>query len=1246
MAVSTEEEKHDTITSLSMTERRTFELESESKRYTSTLSQKIEKPVFVTKLSPMISSVGETAKFTVIASGFPKPDVQWKHNGQVIVSSSIYKFIQERDEYTLIVTKVRKETEGEYLCTVRNEYGESTCASYLHVKVKDARQLEKPKGQPPCFTKEINSVQCTVGSQAQFQYTVTGTPLPEIQWFRGEFQMHPSKYCVIMSNPDGFGFMKMTSLQQEDSGLYTCTAVNLFGEALCSAELIVLRETVATSRHQEQVVTQKQKSYKVSVTEQTTESRLYMVNIPGEARDNQQAGRQKICIGTEDTQVVASEQVENLREVDMSAATIHTEQLTHQAAVLQSHEVQETVTMGPTLPQPAVAIPVKQLHTTALTSSIEENQGFIEQHSERIKSPEITELEFERELPSKLMSATSENITGFSIVRAETFAGRKEEETKTTAEPKYPLSGYQVETTLPILREQYQSIPLPEQERGFRVAEGVKLLYSATSSQNLQISEGHTSDLSASETTQGLVRKELRKPTLAGVSEMKHILAKVEKFEVHKPKEEVADLSKDKVFLSALNAEEKLELKADHVAKIPGIESAESVTTQKEKEQILHLQVISDQDVLPSESRFTCEKPSEEQANVRKSPTLLHSVSTDEQRTVTCEDSAHFSSEKTTLTLQPQKEPTGTLHLQSVQEVYPLTKEAILTHEKPEEHSAMQRQEKARKHAVTTEEKRELTADYIKDLHVSVTGIKSNYKKEPKPQNILQVISESLQLPKETPFATAIEQQRALVQKEDRWNIVHVTSISDRQVLEEGHTDQLKAAEKFTCETGMEPKMPTQPLHIEEKAVSTESSVALESAEQDFAVQIQEGQSVRQAILMEEKHVLMGEMSKCITKSESIKVDATTQPKRPLLVSESRESKTLPKELTFVIPAPKPQSLDIRYQLKTALQSAVARDQPLILADVVQSLGVVDVKEPTIRKEPKFTMFTYLITTTSIPIEITIAFEGDYPQTADLKSELQAAFYSIVYQECQILTSAQSGTLQIDRPQKLQVKSASRKEMLTSVVGTVLTSESVSDIKLARMQSAAVKTEAKTSFETIIAQEQPLVQEATRISKPEIRSMTVNGLEKDAGAANITTAVSCAPIPLEQSADVVVHRELKEEFLSEEITISKTVEQIQNYPIIEKPLNDMSVEDGSKVDFSVNIKCVKNVKWFFNGKLVKSGIEFKCSKSRDTHMLVIDKVKKDKHQGEYVCEAENEAGKTSTSSRLTVISRGWIIRMF
>lgn len=62
-----------------------------------------------------------------------------------------------------------------------------------------------------------------------------------------------------------------------------------------------------------------------------------------------------------------------------------------------------------------------------------------------------------------------------------------------------------------------------------------------------------------------------------------------------------------------------------------------------------------------------------------------------------------------------------------------------------------------------------------------------------------------------------------------------------------------------------------------------------------------------------------------------------------------------------------------------------------------------------------------------------------------------------------------------------------------------------------------------------------------------------------------------------------------------------------------------------------------------NGELIKSGKEFKCLKDSDSYTLVINKVIKVKHEGEYTCEAVSEAGKISSSSRLTVVSRGWIV---
>ncbi|TNN69570.1 Titin [Liparis tanakae] len=1272
--VTTVEEQEETFsTGVQLPQKtKTLELKPEAKRYSSSLEKTKEKPVFLSQLAPAAVTSGETARFTVTVSGLPKPTIQWSHNGKVIKTSSIYKLVEQKEEYTLVITKVTSEYEGEYSCTATNRFGQTTWTTYLEVKKSDVSQAEKwvekmfkVSGQPPTFLVQIQPVRCSEGREVSFNYKASGDPIPDVKWFKGAFQIQPSRNCVVIANSDGCGAVTIKNVKQEDSGLYSCKASNQFGEASCSAELVVFRESVSVTHEQQQVTTVQKKSYKVSMTEQATESRLYQVSLPGQ--DRARSDQMVYTIGTEDRQIIPSEQVGSLGELEISAATVHREQVTHQAAVLQTHEVEERVAVVPTRPPQVSTVPVKQLHTAAFTSSVEESQDLTEQHCDRIQSPEVVELQAAREKRLMVMSAVAEEFTPLSTVSTELLAAKKSATVRTTSEPKHLISGHQVESQLPILREESQDIPKPQQEKGYKVKEGIKILYSAQSAEKRVLAEGHTTELATADSAvKSSVAKEQHRPVLASVSESKRTLSKETKFSMTRPTEETAHLCKDRVMNVALTNEEKHMMQAEPTQQLPSLDSAMSIQSQVEGEQLLHLQVITDQDLLPSESSFTCEKPASEQAGARKSPTLLHTVIQDEQRTVVYEDTSEFEAKASTMTIQPQKEAPTLLHLQSSQPLEALPKEGILIIEKPDQQVAAQKQEKTRRHAATSEERRELTADYHTELDLSVTGIQSRLQTEPRPQNILQLSFQPMQLPKETPIISDIKQQRALVQKEDRLNTMHVPSVAVSQALLEGHTESLASVDKFTCQMAVEPKLPTEPIQIEEKEISTESSVLLEAAEQDFAVQIQEGQSVRQSIVMDEKRVLTGELSQEITKSQSTQVVVTTQPKMALMVSESKDSTALPKEMTFVIQIPKPFSLNIRRQLRDALQSATASDQPVLLADVVGRLQPVEVQEVKVQREPKRAMFTYLITTTGAPMEITLAIEGKYPQTADLRTELQAAFQSIVYREAHVLTSEQPGTMQLDKPQRAQVASARSEQLQSSTVETVSVAESAVDFTAVKSQAAALKTETKMAVECAATQQQLVVQESktammeqsissqikvstesrmsfeqsVQVSRQEVRSVTVKSTEKDTGAAFVTTTLPLTTIPNEQVVDVSIQKEQMEEIFKEEITVARAEQR--ECPVIVTSLKDLSFDEDSKITFSTTIKYVTKANWFFNGQLVKSGKEFKCSKDHDTYTLVIDKVVKERHQGEYVCEAENEAGKTTTSSRLTVVSRGLI----
>ncbi|XP_023249160.1 titin-like, partial [Seriola lalandi dorsalis] len=733
--------------------------------------------------------------------------------------------------------------------------------------------------------------------------------------------------------------------------------------------------------------------------------------------------------------------------------------------------------------------------------------------------------------------------------------------------------------------------------------------------------------------TKPLTEKEQSKPVVAPVSETRVTLSKEQKFEIHRLEQESISPCKDIIYKSAIAAEEKYEFQAEQARQVPGIASSVNLQPQREGERLLNLQVISDQDVLQSEGRFSCEKPCREQAEARKSPTVLHSVTQEEQRTVICEATSEFAAKTDAISAQAKKEAPPTKYLQSVHSLSVLPKEGLLTIITPNKQVAMQKQEKARRHAATSEERREITADYHKDLDLTVTGVQSQLQTEPRLANILMVSSQPMQIPKETPFTADMKQQRALVQKEDNWNIMHSLNVIDTQPLEEGHTISLETDEKFRPEMKVEPKIPKRPVFIEEKAVATESCTILEAAEQDFAVQIQEGQSLRQSVLLEEKQVIIEEHSSEIHKSTGSSVSVVMQPKGVLFVHESQDTESLPKELNFIIQIPKSSSLNIRRQLRDALQSAVASDQSVLLADVVGRLEAVEVQEVKVQREPKQVTNTYLITAPGAPIEITLSFEGEYPQTADLRSELQVALHAMVFQEQQSLTSEQSGTMQIEKPQRALVRSAPSKEVLSSVVDTVIVAESAVGFPPAMSQSAAIKTEDRASFESATVQSQSEIRQSEQVSRKKVK------VQRDVSAAEATATVPVGQVPVEQCMDIFVQRETREEYLSEAIMISESSDSLVDYPVVVNSLEEVYTEENSKAIFTATIKYVTKVNWFFNGQLVKSGKEFKCSKDHNTYTLVVNKVVKERHQGEYVCEAENEVGKTTTSSRLTVVSR-------
>ncbi|XP_007939375.1 immunoglobulin-like and fibronectin type III domain-containing protein 1 [Orycteropus afer afer] len=114
------------------------------------------------------------------------------------------------------------------------------------------RQLveEIPEGcSTPDFEQKPVPLALQEGKNAIFRAVVCGKPRPEVHWqcTKGDLD-DPSKYQIFSAPGSKEHVLQINKLTGEDTDLYRCTAVNMYGEATCSAKLTVIEVGFRKSR--------------------------------------------------------------------------------------------------------------------------------------------------------------------------------------------------------------------------------------------------------------------------------------------------------------------------------------------------------------------------------------------------------------------------------------------------------------------------------------------------------------------------------------------------------------------------------------------------------------------------------------------------------------------------------------------------------------------------------------------------------------------------------------------------------------------------------------------------------------------------------------------------------------------------------------------------------------------------------------------------------------------------------------
>ncbi|XP_028269954.1 hemicentin-1 isoform X2 [Parambassis ranga] len=167
----------------------------------------------VEPVEPVTVVQGSLVTLTCEARGVPPPTLTWTKDGQPL---SLHRnLLLDGQETRLQLPDVAPSDAGLYSCVASNQAGSSTKSFNLTV-------LEPPKIFSSSSPEELT---IAVDSPLELECSAVGVPPPTLSWLKDG---HPLEGTNIVQQ-DGH-FVRISKVQVEDAGLYTCLASSLAGE--------------------------------------------------------------------------------------------------------------------------------------------------------------------------------------------------------------------------------------------------------------------------------------------------------------------------------------------------------------------------------------------------------------------------------------------------------------------------------------------------------------------------------------------------------------------------------------------------------------------------------------------------------------------------------------------------------------------------------------------------------------------------------------------------------------------------------------------------------------------------------------------------------------------------------------------------------------------------------------------------------------------------------------------------------
>ncbi|VDN97244.1 unnamed protein product, partial [Rodentolepis nana] len=204
---------------------------------------------------------GNSARFSTMISGSPRPVVNWYINGIIVQPvmpiegsaeeprESVYfdgllyhlelRRCQPEESGIVTVEALRSDISEEEARAEPNAVVTATANLKIQPapgKIPQLRPVQKAPIQQPQPTQSPVIVQGPKNADVQentpvaFTCQVAGTPMPEVTWFRGSQEIRPTENTYVTMGPDGVASLHIEKARPEDAGDYTVRASNPAGE--------------------------------------------------------------------------------------------------------------------------------------------------------------------------------------------------------------------------------------------------------------------------------------------------------------------------------------------------------------------------------------------------------------------------------------------------------------------------------------------------------------------------------------------------------------------------------------------------------------------------------------------------------------------------------------------------------------------------------------------------------------------------------------------------------------------------------------------------------------------------------------------------------------------------------------------------------------------------------------------------------------------------------------------------------